>query len=332
MTGVRVQTASKERWLETANACPYATYFHTPYWYELIAPKQKHTALEVTFDDGASAVIPIAKIKRLGGVLTDNFSSPGGNYGGWISAAVLNEKHVRALIDVLMSKKNLTFRINPFDKNQISLLTQSEQSMPAMQSSSKIKLTDDHTYIINLTKSIDNLFGEISKGHKSAISFASRNGVTVKPAETLEEWECYYNIYLDSLERWQAAKLTIRTVYPPAFFKRIYENRSGNETLWLVLKDGKPIAGALIFYWGKHAVTWHSVSLTRHSNLRPNNLLYWEIIKDAKSREYTVFDFNPSGGYGGVESFKKSFGAIQIPSPVLQTKTPLRSLISSLRA
>jgi len=325
-----ITEVSKEKWIETAKACPYATYFHTPYWYELIVPKQKHTAVEVTFNDGASAVVPIAKIKRMGGVLIDNFSSPGGNYGGWISENELNEEHVRALMSVLTSKKNLTFRINPFDKTPASLLTSSAQSMP-LRSSSKITVTDDRTYMIDLTKSADKLRSEISRGHKNAINFAERNGVTVRQAEKYDEWVRYYDIYLDSVRRWQTAQLKTRRVYPLTLFKHLYENRTGNETLWLALKDDEPVAGALFFYWGAHAVGWHGAALAQHFHLKPNNLLHWEIIQDAVRRGCKIYDFNPSGGYDGVESFKKCFGAVQISSPILQTKTLLRSLISSLR-
>ena len=100
-----VTIVSRDRWLATAQVCPYATYFHTPYWYELIAPNQKHTALEVTFSDGASAVIPLVESKRLGGLFTSLYSSPGGTYGGWISASALNKKHVNFLLDILNTKK-----------------------------------------------------------------------------------------------------------------------------------------------------------------------------------------------------------------------------------
>jgi len=322
----------KDRWIEAAKACPYATYFHTPYWYDLIAPKQEYTALEVTFDDGASAVVPIAKIKRAYGLLTDNFSSPGGTYGGWVSTSVLNEKHILMLMELLTSKKNLTFRINPFDKTLISLLTQLEQSTPVIPSSSGITIKDDHTYIIDLTKGIGTLRGGISKGHKSAITFAERNGVTVKQAEEYDEWVRYYDVYTDSVKRWCAGQMKPRNVYPLTLFKRIYENRTGNEILWIAMKDGKPVAGTLIFYCGKHAVTWHGAALKEYFDYRPNNLLYWKIFEDAVQRGYEIFDFNPSGGHTRVDSFKKHFGALRLQSPVLQTKTPLRSLISKLRA
>ncbi|MCL2181867.1 MAG: GNAT family N-acetyltransferase [Chitinispirillia bacterium] len=328
MTGYKCAEASRERWIEAAKACPYATYFHTPYWYELIAPGGRHTALEVSFEDGVSAVIPVAEIKRAHGLLTDHFSSPGCNYGGWISASVLNKEHVMVLTNILMSKKNLTFRINPFDESQSSLLA---LTMPSALP--PVALMSDFTHTLDLTAGTDALLRGMAKGHRSAVKSAEREGVVVKAADTVDEWERYYGIYLESVKRWRSGgpKLRPRHVYPPALFRRAREMRTGNEILWLAMKDGELAAGALFFYWGRHAVSWHGAASAEHFHLRPNNLLYWEIISDAVHRGYKVFDFNPSGGYGGVESFKSHFGAVRVPSPVLSTKTPLRSLISRLR-
>jgi hypothetical protein len=337
-----ISEASREEWLSAAKACPYATYFHTPYWYGLIAPGQGHTALSVCFDDGASAIIPIAKVKRMCGLLVDHFSSPGGTYGGWISGSALGEGHVMALLDILISKKNLTFRVNPFDEMSPSVISSltipsPTESLPIKSSSAplstSITITDDFTHTLDLTKGEQAIFSGLTKGHRSAIRSAARDGVTVKAAESIDEWERYYNLYMDSVRRWRAGgpSLKPRKVYPLSLFKRIYENRTGNEILWLAVKGGEPVAGALFFYWGRHAVSWHGAAASAHFGLRPNNLLYWEILLDAERRGYEIFDFNPSGGYGGVESFKKHFGAARIPAPVLSTRTPLRALVTRAR-
>jgi hypothetical protein len=323
----RCTEASKERWLEVAKACPCATYFHTPYWYELFVPGQRHTAIEVNFDDGTSALLPVAGIRRAGGLLTDHFSSPGCNYGGWLSESALSGEHVKILTRLLLSQKNLTFRVNPFDKSSALLAS----SMPA---GAAIRRQDDFTHTLDLTKGRDALLRGMSESHRRAIKHAVRGGVAVKAAESVDEWERYYGLYMDSVDRWKSGgpRRSPRSVYPPALFRRIRENRTGNEILWLATKDGEPVAGALLFYWGRHAVYWHGASSSKRFHLRPNNLLHWEIIVDAAGRGCEVFDFNPSGGYDGVETFKSRFGAEALPSPVLSTRTLLRSLLARLRS
>jgi hypothetical protein len=322
MTDISVKSivpAARDKWLSVSRACPYATYFHTPYWYELIAPKQKHVALEVTFNDGVSAVIPVAEIKRARGLLTDNFSSPGGTYGGWVSAEAIDKEHADILLGVLTSRKNLTFRVNPFDKAVSGLMTDG--------------LTREFTYVLDLTLGERELYDRSNRGHKEKIRKAVREGITVRASQDWGEWERYYDLYRQSIARWlsRGPRLKPRTVYPPEFFRRLYDNGSGHEILWLALKGGEIAAGMLCFYWNKHAVGWHASASSRYFSLGTNNILYWEIMLDAGRRGFEVFDCNPSGGYGGVETFKEHLGAARLETPVLRTKTPLRRMIAKLR-
>jgi len=324
-----IMPTTRAKWLSVARECGYATYFHTPYWYELIAPEQKHIVREVTFNDGVSAVIPTAKIKRACGFLTDIFSSPGGTYGGWLSASSLTPEHVKHLVGVLISENNLTFRLNPFDRSSRFV----SGGVDSIDNTGGIKRKDDFTHVLDLTKGERAITLGLSKGHRSAIKSAERAGVTVRAAEMQNEWDQYYELYQSSLERWRAGgpAMSPRNVYPLSLFRRIREIRTGNETLWLAFKEGVPIAGALFFYWNGHAVSWHGAASAKHFRFKPNNLLYWEIIKDAAGRGYEIFDFNPSGGYRGVESFKDSFGAERVPTPIITTRSPLRRMIARLR-
>jgi lipid II:glycine glycyltransferase (peptidoglycan interpeptide bridge formation enzyme) len=325
-----ITTATRDKWLSFAQVCPHATYFHTPYWYEQTAPKQKHIALEITFNDDASAVIPLVKSKRLGGLLTGYYSSPYGTYGGWISESKLNNDHADALLSILLSKKNLVFRVNPFDPLSSGIpeiLKSSKNLKPA-----SYKLTDDFTQILDLTCNTKDIFCKSSDSFRRGVNKAEKHGIVIKQAQSWKEWEQYYCLYKNSLDRWRGSGLKTRTIYTLDFFRRLYDNHTGHETLWLAFKDERALSGALCFYWNRHAVYWHGAADSRYFNCRPNNLLFREIVLDAARQGYEIFDFNPSGGYGGVESFKKHAGAHILASPVLTTITPLRSLISRVRA
>jgi hypothetical protein len=264
----------------------------------------------------------------MGGMLIDHFSSPGGTYGGWLSTSNLGEEHIKLLTGVLTSYKNLTFRINPFDENSPSVISLSNTLL-----STSITLTDDFTHALDLTLGEDRLYGGTSRCHKRALRRAANEGVTVRAAEGWEEWELYYELYKNSLARWRSGgpELKTRTVYRPEMFRHLYENMSGHEILWLAVKGGGPVAGLLCFYWGRHAVSWHGAASAEYFDFRPNNILYWEAILDARRKGCEIFDFNPSGGYGGVESFKDRFGAARVPAPVISTKTPLRNVIARVR-
>jgi lipid II:glycine glycyltransferase (peptidoglycan interpeptide bridge formation enzyme) len=97
--------------------------------------------------------------------------------------------------------------------------------------------------------------------------------------------------------------------YPYVLFTNIHERGGENVRLWLVKKDGDVAAGACVFYHNQHAVYWHGAMAERFSELRPANLLHFEIIRDACQRGFRWYDFNPSGPNEGVVRFKDSFGA-----------------------
>jgi lipid II:glycine glycyltransferase (peptidoglycan interpeptide bridge formation enzyme) len=86
------------------------------------------------------------------------------------------------------------------------------------------------------------------------------------------------------------------------------KRKSPHMKLLLAIYMNTVIAGILCFYAKRHVAYWHGAALQRYFGLRPVNLLMYESLKDACSGAYTWFDFNPSGGHKGVETFKKRFG------------------------
>jgi lipid II:glycine glycyltransferase (peptidoglycan interpeptide bridge formation enzyme) len=111
------------------------------------------------------------------------------------------------------------------------------------------------------------------------------------------------------------------------------EEPQAEEKLWLAEKDGRIVAGILCFEWaGRHLVTWHAAALAEYNPLRPNNALYWEILLDAERRGFAWYDFNPSGGYEGVVSFKDNFGGEKRRTRRLDKRSWARALAGRLKA
>ncbi|MFP4164279.1 MAG: lipid II:glycine glycyltransferase FemX [Chitinispirillaceae bacterium] len=314
----RIETASREQWLNFCENCSYSTYFHTPYWYEFLIPEGKFVPLFIQFEDGVSAVIPLVRMKKMGGFLSDTFSSPAGTYGGWISPKPLSKEHAEALLSVVQKEKNLTVRENPFD--------------PVLSDLRLKNSREDYTYIVDLSGKKEDIYRSFTRGHKNAINKARKSGLAVREAESQKDWENYYSIYESTVKRWREKDLHIRTVYPCDLFERICSRKTEHEKLWLVCKEDVPVAGILCFYWNSHCVAWHGAACAEYFSIRPNHLLFWEVICDAARKGYAVFDFNPSGGFSGVESFKTHFGAQRRISRVMTTRTFLRGLLAKLRS
>jgi hypothetical protein len=197
---------------------------------------------------------------------------------------------------MMLRLPGLVWRENPYDPH-----------LPRIEIPGAV---DEHSRIIDLRLGLDAIYEQTTHAHKKALRKAEREGVRVRPAESQEDWRAYFDLYLASLERWRRGGPEKRTHgrYEWGLFHAVAGRRSPHEKLWLAIHRDEIIAGILCFYWGEHMVTWHAAALAERFDVRPNNALYWEILRDAAARGFRWFDFNPSGGYGGVVSFKDNFG------------------------
>lgn len=300
-----IRSATPVEWDYIWQECSYSTYFHSREWAEIwnayTNQKMRPQPKLVSFSDGKEALLPFSRRNGFKGLVKEYISSPAGTFGGWLSLDDLDSKHGILLSQHIQKKfKNIVWRLNPYDK----LVFKTEVTIKK----------NDETHALNLRVGFDVIYKRWTKGHKSAAKKARREGISVKVASSVHDWLAYYKVYEDSLRRWGDKASSI---YSWKIFEEILGRHSPHIKLWLAFYQEKIIAGALCFYAKKHVVYWHGAALAQYFNLRPSNLLIFEIIKHTCDKGYTWFDFNPSGGHEGVRAFKKSFGAEALACPVV---------------
>ena len=310
-----VRPASLSEWDMIWNDCDFSTYFHSREWSEIWSKYTKRkmfpTPFLILFSDGKKALLPFSCLKKDGlspilmGTTRLYVSSPECTYGGWISADKLDNNHALLLSNLIIKKfNNLSWRLNPFDNT-------------ALDSGITISY-EGETHAINLEKEFSAIASNMSKGHRSAVKQAIRSGVSVRLASSIEDWVSYYQVYKTSICRW--GNRLLGDEYSWDLFQEIFMRNSPNVELWLSIYLDKVISGALCFHSKKHFVYWHGASMESYFNLRPVNLLLYEIIKKACEKKYTWFDFNPSGGLEGVRAFKERFGAQALSCPIVELR------------
>ncbi len=304
-------------WDAAWEECDSATYFHSREWAEVwgaytngfIQPSPRWAL----FSDHKTALLPLSRTRSYKGLVSHYLSSPGGTFGGWLCKPDLTLAHKRLLADYLTCRLgNLVWRMNPYE-------TFIDHPCADMR--------EDQTDVLDLTTGIDGLFRRWSKGHRSAVHKAIKQGVKVRTAVALNDWETYFQLYQSSLKRW-AEKASSR--YEWSFFRTMYNLRSSHAKLWLACFNNVLVAGALCFYSKRHVVYWHGAALEDYFHLRPMNLLLYEAIRDGCERGYRWFDFNPSGGHDGVRAFKKSFATQPLSCPVVAVESPASRLLRRL--
>jgi hypothetical protein len=303
-------TPSAGEWDKAWGNCPYSTYFHSREWAEIWAEytcgKTIQNPKGILLSDGTQIILPFSKEIIFKKLTRRYISSPAGTFGGWLAPKTLDHCQQALLMKFIARRySNLLWRFNPYE--QIFYTGKTDC------------ITQDETLTLDLSGGFEQIYHEWTKGHASAARKARkacRAGVEIRIAETPSDWENYFTIYADSLNRWGENSTM---AYPWHLFETIMRRESPNIRLWLASYQGTLVAGALCFYSPTHVVYWHGAALSSYFNLRPVNLLMYEAIHDATERGLKWFDFNPSGGLDGVRAFKRSFGAIPLSCNVVVT-------------
>jgi lipid II:glycine glycyltransferase (peptidoglycan interpeptide bridge formation enzyme) len=251
-------------------------------------------------EDGTRVVVPLIS-NRVGKVFKTYTSMAPGVYGGPITdGRVLEQEEIDVLLRSIISPKVVKISVtgNP---------------LWAYELPDHFHGTEDFTHILDLRQGFDFSYRNWSKGHRWAPKKARKEGISVRPATREEEVLEYYQCYQDCLKRWGDRA---RSYYPVSLFLNIFKNRGDQVQLWVAMWKGRVVAGSVVLYCNKHAVYWHNAAREEFFSKYPNNLLQYEIIKEACERGFEFYDFNPSGSAGnleGVVKFKSHFGAEKCP-------------------
>lgn len=312
--------ASTGEWDSIWAVCPYATFYHSRKWIELWCEyNEGHITPEpiaVEFSDGKKAIIPMARKTAYRGLISTLVSSPMGTYGGWISNDALGGKHVQVLVEYLLSRDSLRWRINPFDINTPVFLA--TDTAADVSGAGMPNISMDYTHVVDTTAGFDAVEAAISKSNLRSIRRAFRFGIEVFEARSEKEWAGYFDIYSDALQRWGA---NATSNYRINFFEKMRKIGSPDVQLRLAIYKNRPIAGVVFLKSPRHISIWHAATRTDYLHLSPSNILVYFALEEACRTGINWFDFNPSGGHAGVAHSKERFGSAKLPCPEIVIKS-----------
>jgi len=169
-----------------------------------------------------------------------------------------------------------------------------------------------HNHFINSSVKLDNNPENIWNGFEKRsvqrpIKKSMREGVS-----------CYWGKSLDDMKKFYRLLILTRKklgVPPYGFdlFYEIWEKMIQNNFAGLLLAQyrGIVISGLVLFFLRDKAICGYAASDKNYLWLRPNNLMFWEAMKDACMRGCTCFDFGAdSPDNQNLLSFKEGFGAV----------------------
>lgn len=162
------------------------------------------------------------------------------------------------------------------------------------------------SYIIDLTRSEDEIFTSFHSKHKNVIRKAAKDGIVVdRNADYHEVWQ---NI-CDTLRR--------QKVYPPqlSYYQKLVDNVPNNVAFYTCKLDGMIQGSAVVVYDSDFAYYMYGGSVARPST-GSVNLLQFEIMKDMKQKGVKEYDmvgartiYEEESKFAGIQRFKSRFAS-----------------------
>lgn len=160
---------------------------------------------------------------------------------------------------------------------------------------------------IELGPDKEELWNGLTSMAQRGVKKAERVGVKVVQATNKGQLRDWYLLHL------RTRKLKHGLLAQPyAFFENIWDAYMGRGQgfLLLAMADGQIISGTLYVLWKDTCYYKFNASDANHLPLRPNNLLMWQGILEAKALGCRLLDLGRSSAkQEGLVNFKRSFGA-----------------------
>ena len=305
-----------EKWIEFISNHLQATVYHHPTWLKVIENETGQKVLKlicIDEDKNIKGVFPLQFTKGfpfgLGGIPgTRRLASlPRTPVGGPLTA---NGKVTSLLIqkatDIVSKDSDCLLQIKSFD--------------PDINDGVGIfhKYFWREIYIKEIPVYPNEIRYGKSKNHakiKWAVNKAKQNNVIHRTAQTENDLNKWYPLYLDTM------RIHVTPARSYSFFKNLWEILRPKGLMQLQLaeleENGKEtvIAGSILLFYNKtvtHAFSGSS-RIRKHIELRPNDLLHWYAMLDAQKNGFKYYDFGEvSKGNIGLATYKKKWDTIKI--------------------
>ncbi len=295
-------TGDKAAWDNYVAANPKSSVWHLWGWREVIEKTYGHTPyyLLATGVSGLDGVLPLFHVKSL--LFGNTFVSVPFLDGGGLLART--EDAGRGLLFQAVGIARRT------GASTIELRCLEPPTAPAHTLPGGILTHGPHVrkvrMLLALPGSSEALLGSFKAKLRSQIKRPSKAGcqAVVGGMELLDQFYRVFRINMRDLGS---------PVHSKKLFVRVLQEFPGNARIFLVKKQGAPIAASLTISLGDTIANPWASSLRTFSALSPSMLLYWTMLEFACDNGFRYFDFGRSSPDGGTYRFKAQWGAAPVP-------------------
>ena len=140
----------------------------------------------------------------------------------------------------------------------------------------------------------------IPRKQRAEVRKGLENDLEVTVGASAEDRAAHYAVYAESVRNLGTP------VFPHALFDACLDELDGD--ILTVRDAGKPVASVLSFYHGGAVLPYWGGGTLAARGLRANDRMYFELMRHARQRGCTRFDFGRSKTGSGPWAFKKNWG------------------------
>jgi len=221
---------------------------------------------------------------------------------------MIDEEMIATLEKIGREKNCLFFRLEP----NIIKIPNTKYQIPNILLHSPRPFFYKHTFLIDLTKSEDELLKQMRQKTRYNLKLAQKHGVKIVEDSSEKAFEAYLHLLEET---------TVR--------QRFYAHTTGyHRKMWEILKpagiarllkaeyQGEILAAWILFKFHEVLYYPYGASSSRHRRVMANNLMMWEAMKLGKKLGCKVFDLwgclgpNPDfkNSWYGFHRFKEGYG------------------------
>ena len=178
---------------------------------------------------------------------------------------------------------------------------------------SPMHLHAEHTVMLDITKSEDELMTEMRRQTRYEVRRAQKLGIKVSYETSEKAFNDFYDLQLETAERQGFIPSSRHMVLSQ------HEVFGDKARIYTATLDGKVLAKGEVLLQAPEAIYHEAASTLEGRKLPGAYALQWQIIQDAKAlglKRYNLFGIappnSPNHRYAGVTTFKTGFGGEQV--------------------
>lgn len=319
---ITVDPRHDERWRRLTTRLP-STVFHSPAWMRVLSDTYGfalNARMLVTEDGEPAAGLPYAQI--------DDFLGPRIKllpFSDFCDPLVADHAQWRLLVDGLVAQqRHIDLRWRGWN--------------PAIDDDRFDVVHEALWHGIDIDRDVDEVWAGIKASARRAIRRARAAGVEVHRADSEQDLRKFYYLHLH-VRKYKYDLLA----QPYSFFRNIWREFLDHDDgrLLFATHEGSVVAGVVFLDWQDTMYYKYNASSFDHLSLRPNDLVLWQGITDARDKNLRMLDFGLSEpAQDGLVRYKRKYAtdertvcfARHVPAPTGGSGQQAREALRAMSA